>query len=98
MLAGSTHTIKVLLDWNRHEEVTKDWSLTAWGEKGAVSVTHDSDIATQHMPSSGLWEDGLDYEDIPDPDPIPVPPICHDLDNGLRDDYDDPCYLYFANT
>lgn len=67
MKAGSTRTIEVLMDWNR-ENVTKDWSLTAWGEQGGVSVTHNDGIPSDHMPSSGLWEGGEEKEKDEDKD------------------------------
>ena len=59
MKAGSTRTIEVLMDWQR-DNVTKDWSISAWGESGSVSVTSNEGIASDHMPSSGLWEGGED--------------------------------------
>ena len=38
--AGESVTIEVEFNWNR-PGITKDWSVTAWGESGPVSVTHD---------------------------------------------------------
>ena len=43
--AGETKTFVLEWDWSR-EDVTPDWSLTAWAEQGEVSVIysgHESD-------------------------------------------------------
>lgn len=43
--AGETRTFVLEWDWSR-EDVSPDWSLTAWAEKGEVAVVytgHDSD-------------------------------------------------------
>jgi hypothetical protein len=104
MKAGSSRTIEMLFDWTR-ENVTKDWSLTAWGEKGNVSVTNNANVASDHMPSSGLWEDGRDIPTPPSPSPGPVPPTptptptpepgqCVDTNNGATDRFDDDCAAY----
>ena len=47
--AGESVTIEVEFNWNR-PGITKDWSVTAWGESGPVSVTHDSGIASDSFP------------------------------------------------
>lgn len=100
MRAGSTHKIKMLLDWNR-ENATKDWSLTAWGEKGKVIVTHADSLETQHMPSSGLWDDKGGPEPTPvpnpNPNPDPQPGTCVDTDNGALDTYGTGCDVYYGN-
>ena len=47
--AGNTeHTYIVELDLSR-DEMSKDWSFTAWGENGAVQVTVNG-VDTQHFP------------------------------------------------
>ena len=73
MKAGSTRTLNLLFDWTR-EGITKDWSATVWGEKGSVQITHDRNIPTDHMPSSGLSADGP--SPTPDPEPTPDPSPC----------------------
>ena len=103
MAAGSSHKIKVLWDWNR-PEVTKDWSVTAWGEKGNVNVVHNDGIKTRHMPSSGLWDDEGGPDPIPEPGPVPdptpepTPDTCTDLDNGATDKDGDGCAMYWQNS
>ena len=47
--AGETAEFEVELNWNR-PGITKDWSVTAWGESGFVSVTHSDGIPSQHLP------------------------------------------------
>ena len=47
--AGESFTVEVEFNWNR-SGITKDWSVTAWGESGPVSVTHDRGIATDSYP------------------------------------------------
>lgn len=41
--AGETLTIIVELDFAR-ENITPDWSLTAWAAKGAVTVRHTNGL------------------------------------------------------
>ena len=75
MKAGSTRTLNLLFDWTR-QGITKDWSATVWGEKGSVQITHDRNIPTDHMPSSGLSADGptpTPPTPTPTPDPTPAP-------------------------
>ena len=47
--AGESFTVEVEFNWNR-SGITRDWSVTAWGESGPVSVTHDQGIATDSLP------------------------------------------------
>ena len=49
MKRGETAEFEVELNWNR-PGITKDWSVTAWGESGFVSVTHSDGIPSQHLP------------------------------------------------
>ena len=77
MEAGTTRTLNLLFDWTR-EAITKDWSATAWGEKGEVKVEHNDKIPTNHMPKSGLTGDeplppGPEPKPDPKPDPNPDP-------------------------
>jgi hypothetical protein len=65
---GETRELNILFDWTR-ENITKDWSATAWGELGDVRVIHNDNIPTTHMPKSGLAGD----EPLPTPQPIPEP-------------------------
>ena len=47
--AGESFEVEVEFNWER-EGVTKDWSITAWGEKGAVSVEHSEGIESDALP------------------------------------------------
>ena len=47
--AGESFTVEVEFNWNR-SGITKDWSVTAWGETGPVSVTHDQGISSDSYP------------------------------------------------
>ena len=44
--AGQTITYIVELDFSR-ENITPDWSLTAWAPKGAVEVRHSDGLKSQ---------------------------------------------------
>ena len=47
--AGEVIEFTVHFDWNR--EMSADWSVTAWGEHGSVSVAHENaEYKTDHMP------------------------------------------------
>ena len=47
---GQTKEFIVMLDWTR-DNVVKDWSLTAWGTAGDVSVAYkDNGYTTDKMP------------------------------------------------
>ena len=47
--AGEKVQVEVELNWNRPGN-TKDWSVTAWGESGHVTVLHDDGIPSAHLP------------------------------------------------
>ena len=47
--AGESKSFIVEWDWAR-EDVTPDWSVTAWAELGQVSVSHNDDIETDSLP------------------------------------------------
>ena len=48
--AGETREFIVLLDWDR-ANVAKDWSLTAWGTSGSVTVRNkNTSILSDRMP------------------------------------------------
>ena len=49
MKRGETAEFEVELNWNR-PGITKDWSVTAWGESGSVQVTHSDGIPSEHLP------------------------------------------------
>jgi len=49
VFAGEQVTIEVELNWNR-PGITKDWSVTVWGEDGVVAVTHDGGIPSDSLP------------------------------------------------
>jgi len=47
--AGQSKTIKVYFDWTI-KGATRDWSVTAWGTKGSVSVTESNGLKSSKMP------------------------------------------------
>jgi hypothetical protein len=47
--AGESFEVEVEFNWER-EGVTKDWSITAWGEDGPVTVEHNDGISTDTLP------------------------------------------------
>ena len=47
--AGETKSFILEFDWSR-DCVTPDWSLTAWAERGALTVKHTDGIPTQRLP------------------------------------------------
>ena len=47
--AGEVVEIEVEFNWDR-TGITKDWSVTAWGEKGGVSVNHLSGFESDSLP------------------------------------------------
>ena len=64
--AGETKEFYVVLDWTR-DNVVKDWSLTAWGTSGDVSVAYkDNAYTTDKMPEYTDDKSGLDP---PQPNP-----------------------------
>ena len=44
---GEEIEIIVEFNWDR-KGITKDWSVTAWGELGEVTVKHSQNIPTKH--------------------------------------------------
>jgi hypothetical protein len=86
----------MMLNWDR-AGVAKDWSLTAWGTLGNVSVTHtDPTLNTDHMPLLDGPRSTPDPIVVPPPPPSP-PPACLELDNGAVDPYGDGCLAYQSN-
>ena len=48
--AGESFEVEVEFNWER-EGITKDWTLTVWGEKGAVTVEHTNpDLTSESFP------------------------------------------------
>ena len=44
-------TVDIEVEFNfAIEGITKDWSITAWGESGPVTVTHESGIPSDSLP------------------------------------------------
>ena len=41
--------LEIELNWDR-PGITKDWSLTSWGESGPVTVIHSEGISSDHLP------------------------------------------------
>jgi len=59
-----------VFDWER-ANVAKDWSVTAWGTTGEVTVANkNTGIQSQHMPQ---YTDHL--PDGPEPFPLPSDPV-----------------------
>ena len=57
--AGEEIEVVVEFNFNRRG-VTKDWSLTAWGEDGKVEVRHSKGIKSRHYsytPKGGMKMD-----------------------------------------
>ena len=49
MEAGDS--IEVTADWNWSDaNYSKDWSVTVWGSKGAVTVTHNNGLKSDKLP------------------------------------------------
>ena len=46
---GETKTFILEFDWAR-EGITPDWSVTAYAEKGGVSVSHIEGLASAELP------------------------------------------------
>ena len=59
--AGEPMNIIVELDFAR-ENITPDWSLTAWATNGAVTVRHTNDISTDSLPYIERKEDTQNAE------------------------------------
>ena len=67
--AGETKTFQVSLDWSR-ANIAKDFSVTAWGTSGDVSVRCADGMETDHMPQYTDDKSNVDPP-IPVPDPEP---------------------------
>jgi hypothetical protein len=49
MLAGETISVTVELDFSDPKAI-RDWSVTAWGDKGAITVRHEDGLASDKLP------------------------------------------------
>ena len=47
--AGETVELYTKWNWN-NQNTARDWSVTAWGEKGKVYVAHDEGLETAQLP------------------------------------------------
>ena len=47
--AGESFEVEVEFNWER-EGITKDWSVTAWGESGGVTVVHNDGLLSDSLP------------------------------------------------
>lgn len=70
--AGETKSLILEWDWQR-ENITRDWSVTAWGELGEVAVAHEKELKTDSFPyisragdSDSTNGNGSQALDIPD--------------------------------
>ena len=79
--AGEKVQIEVELNWNR-PGITKDWSVTSWGESGHVTVLHDDGIPSDHLPytprcggcrADVKYSKPTSYSSIQAPVPAPEP-------------------------
>ena len=60
MEAGEELEILVEFNWNR-TGITKDWSVSVWGEEGEVFVVHsDADLWSEHFSYTEVGEMGID--------------------------------------
>jgi len=60
MEAGEELEILVEFNWNR-TGITKDWSVSVWGEEGAVFVIHsDPELLSEHFSYTEVGEMGID--------------------------------------
>lgn len=69
--AGETVTVWTELDWNR-EHLAKDFSVTAWGELGNVTIRESSGKPSAHYYVAGP-QGGSDPAPEPTPAPTPEP-------------------------
>jgi hypothetical protein len=91
--AGETKEFSVSMDWAR-QGIVKDFSVTAWGEGGAVTVAHADGTASASLPIYGMdrpddadEEDGDDEEQ--DGDDQDSGDDEQDQDGGDEEDQDD---------
>ena len=51
-------SVKITTEWNWFEDpnAAKDWSVTVWGAKAAVGITHDGGLTTQSMPQAPAYQ------------------------------------------
>ena len=49
VFAGESFDVTMEMDWS-NKNAGKDFSLTVYGDKGAVSLKHKGGLTTQHMP------------------------------------------------
>merc|ERR1712226_1149 len=54
---GETKEFEVLLDWTR-QGVVKDWSVTAWGEGGEVTVAHQDGTPSASLTGNDPIDEG----------------------------------------
>lgn len=98
--AGETKTFTASMDWSR-SNIAKDFSVTAWGTAGNVTVLCANGMETDHMPQ---YTD--DKSNVDPPIPVPEPDEnddgdeerdngnCQNLDEGLFDPDGDNCAAY----
>ena len=70
---GETVEFEVELNWNR-SGITKDWSVTAWGESGPVSVKHSEGIRSDHLPFTPKQGSRALEKYYPEPEPVSYEP------------------------
>ena len=70
--------VEILVEFNwARKGVTKDWSVTAWGEIGLVSVRHSEGIESEHFSYTKKGEMIMDYvpKVIEEVEENPIEPI-----------------------
>lgn len=53
MTAGATYTVNVEL-WNNNPNVSRDFSLVAFGKTAGVNIVHKDGLQSDHYFDSGL--------------------------------------------
>ena len=70
--ANETVSISAVFDFN-NDNVAKDWSVTAWGDKGTLHVYHDKGIESASLPVAPPKAGDAP----PTPPPKFIPPVCN---------------------
>ena len=67
--AGEIKHYILEFDWSR-KDITRDWSITAWAEKGGVSITYSDGRASDSLPfmekTSDICSSSDCYSDLSD--------------------------------
>jgi hypothetical protein len=99
MTIGAGEHIDIRMDMNWDLLASKDWSLTAWGTSGAVSVEytgeHYENTDSDHMPQHEIAPRYANVEPIVVEEDWAPAPTCMDTDQNSNGDVDgDKCDKY----